>query len=353
MNIAIASFTKNGKLISEKLQTEFEKQGAKLSVYETEHKAWIAENWKTSELIIYIGATGIAVRYIAPHIHDKMTDPAVLVVDEKENFCISLISGHIGGGNEWARKVAEILGAIPVITTATDLNDVFAVDIFAKKNDLQIGERVLAKEISAKILGGEIIPIVSEVLIEGKLPKDLRNYEPTEIENDRNYRDKADNCKGDEIDNDNELGIYVGVFNKSPFKRTLHLIPKVVCVGIGCRKGIEKKQIQDLVEVGTTELQKYAINSISSIDLKADEKGLLEFCEEERIDFKTYTASDLEMLEGEFSESVFVKEITGVSNVCERSAVKTSGNNELYLKKTSQNSATIAISMKKWSVRYE
>lgn len=105
--------------------------------------------------MIFIGACGIAVRSIAPFVASKKTDPAVLVVDECSRFVISLLSGHLGGANELAGTAAKILDAMPVVTTATDLHQCFAVDVFAKKNDCGILNMKGAKEVSAALLAGE------------------------------------------------------------------------------------------------------------------------------------------------------------------------------------------------------
>ena len=114
------------------------------------------EKFNSSEALIFVGSCGIGVRLIAPYIKSKLTDPAVLVVDELGKFVIPLLSGHIGGANELAKKLAEKIGALPVITTATDINGKFSVDSWAKAQGLQISDMKKAKEISAAILEGNL-----------------------------------------------------------------------------------------------------------------------------------------------------------------------------------------------------
>ena len=118
-------------------------------------KEWTKRRFEDSDAIVFIGACGIAVRSIAPFVKSKKIDPAVVVVDEQGKFAISLLSGHIGGANELAEEVAEIVHGQPVVTTATDLNGKFAVDVFAKKNNCFISDMELAKEISAALLAGK------------------------------------------------------------------------------------------------------------------------------------------------------------------------------------------------------
>ena len=98
----------------------------------------------SSDLLLFIGATGIALRAVAPFFRGKAKDPAVLVMDECGIHVISLLSGHLGGANEWCRRIALLTGAEPVITTATDLNGVFAVDVFARETVWQCGTRRLS-----------------------------------------------------------------------------------------------------------------------------------------------------------------------------------------------------------------
>lgn len=135
--------------------------------------------------LIFIGACGIAVRAIAPWIMDKLHDSPVLVADEMGKYVIPLLSGHVGGANELAVRLAGALGAIPVITTATDLHDSFAVDIFAKRNDLRICNREGIAKVSAKVLAGEEITMsvqTGHLAVDETIPSGIRlcAYPPAE-----------------------------------------------------------------------------------------------------------------------------------------------------------------------------
>lgn len=286
--------------------------------------------------IVFLCATGIAVRSIAPYIRHKSTDPAVVVVDEKGKFSIALLSGHTGGANELAGRIADILGAVPVITTATDREGKFAVDDFARKNQMTILDWKLAKQISVEILEGKKVGIVSELPLEGRLPEDLFLWEG-DLENIQNFLIRISACK----------------LSGMRQRRVLQLIPKTVVVGIGCRKGIERKKIAFAVEecLGEEGILPEAVYAVASIDLKKEEKGLLAYCEEKMLPLMTYSAEQLKQAEGEFSVSAFVEEITGVSCVCERSAVL-AAEGELLCHKKIYDGVTVALAYRKGSVQF-
>ena len=108
-------------------------------------QSWAGKRFLDSDALIFVGAAGIAVRAIAPYVRDKRLDPAVLVLDERGQFCIPLLSGHIGGANEAALWMEQRLGCRAVLTTATDVNQKFAVDVYAKKNNMVISNMTYAK----------------------------------------------------------------------------------------------------------------------------------------------------------------------------------------------------------------
>ena len=159
MNITVISFTKKGIEINLKLGEILKEH--KIFAYSIQRyitvdnilpllnlKKTVEERF-LDDAIIFIGATGIAIRAVAPYLKDKFSDPAVIVIDELGQFVIPVLSGHAGGANELANFIAKKLTALSVITTATDINDAFAVDVFAKKHNLVISSRKLAKDVSS------------------------------------------------------------------------------------------------------------------------------------------------------------------------------------------------------------
>ena len=313
---------------------------------------WTKASFADSDALVFIGACGIAVRSVAPFIKDKLKDPAVIAADEKGYFAISLLSGHVGGANELAREIASILGAVPVITTATDINGCFAVDEWAQKNQLKITDRVLAKEISASILKGEMIGVYSDTPITGSLPGQLREVS-TPI-----GAGETDTVGAGETDVDGarkmveapKLGFRVSMHTDAggPFDKTLHLVPKTITVGIGCRKGIDPDSAAQLLDevFRDNSLSFDAIEKFCSIDIKKGEAALWQLANRFGVPLEFYSAEELKEAQGEFTPSKFVKQVTGVDNVCERAAVLGS-RGSLMIKKQARNGVTIAVAVRK------
>ena len=270
-----------------------------------------AKWFREADALIFIAATGIAVRCIAPFAQDKFRDPAVLVIDENGKFVISLMSGHAGGANRLCGLLAEAMGAQPVITTATDGRGLFAVDVFASENNLQISDRTTAKQISARILAGDTLTIYF----------DKEFYTPASCGTGPESYGKGVRRTGERT----EADIIVSVRREeNDRKDALYLIPRAVTLGIGCRKGITSEAIRKAVQqiLQTSGVFPQAVSGIASIDLKKEEAGLHEFAEKWNLPLSFYTAEELCRVPGTFSTSDFVRNVTGVDCVCERSAVR-------------------------------
>ena len=291
---------------------------------------WMEKVFHSSDALIFIGALGICVRHIAPYLKSKDKDPAVIDIDEMARFTIPVSSGHIGGGNELAIKIAEYLDSTPVITTATDLHGLFAVDVFAVKNHLSIQRLYLAKEASSRILHDDYLGFISRNGYEGKLPKGL-----------------TESDKG-------EFGICISTVQEDkPFDRTLLLVPQDISIGVGCKKDTDPMKLSDFVRETLEKegIYKLRVGSISSIDIKSEEKAILDLAQEYDVKPRFYTSDQLMSLKGEFSKSEFVRSVTSVDCVCERSAAFTGG--ELILKKTAKDGMTIALAKIKIVPRFD
>lgn len=134
-------------------------------------RAWTALAWEASDALLFVGAAGIAVRAIAPHVASKASDSAVVAIDEAGRFAVPLLSGHLGGANELAQTVARVAGAIPVITTATDVRGVWAVDTWARRAGLAVSNPEAIKRVSARLLSGGRVALYSDMPISGQPPE--------------------------------------------------------------------------------------------------------------------------------------------------------------------------------------
>ena len=329
---AVFSFSERGAALALDISKALKKDyDVSLMAPRGDLKSSAAEMFSQTDAMIFVGACGIAVRAIAPLVASKVKDPAVVVVDERGNYAVSLLSGHIGGANDLTRTVAKAIGAQPVITTATEVNGRFSVDSWAAKQGLHISSMELAKLFSAQILKKDL-PLYSEVEISGTLPE------------------------GVFIADNGDVGAAVTYRDIKPFKHTLLLIPPVVHLGIGCRRGTSAEAIRAAVDrvLADNGIRREAVTSVSSVDVKSDEKGLLDYCSSEGLDVFFYSAERLSRITGDFSSSEFVAKTVGVDNVCERAAVCTAGDGaHLAVKKTGADGVTVAAAIENRRFSFE
>ena len=295
---------------------------------------------RSCDAIIFVGATGIAVRAIAPFICGKAVDPAVLVIDEAGRYVISLLSGHLGGANALARTAASLIEAEPIITTATDAESAFAVDTFAKENGFLLTDLRKAKEVSAKVLRGEKLRIYSDIPMERLVQRPARH--------------EAELVPAQEIDRADIVISYRTHILKPAEKSSqaigLRLIAKRIHVGLGARKGVTQAEVAAAVVtcLEDADIDPRAVVALASIDLKKQEAGILAYSYESGVPFVTYTAEELRTVEGAFAGSSFVQSVTGVANVCERAAAYAagrSGHAEVLVHKTIHGNVTTAVAV--------
>lgn len=380
--LSIISFTEKGAHLSLKLLDMLSEEGENAWLYTKCSKyrdgsinkrlryvysntdEWAKVQMSAKNELLFIGACGIAVRAIAPWVANKLYDSPVLVMDELGTYVIPILSGHVGGANEIAAKIGEMTGSIPVITTATDLNKSFAVDIFAKKNYLYIENKDGIARVSSKILRGEKISMAIEQLGHAI-------SEPETLETEENKTEKVETVKaGKQAEQDNRFTNQIEIVDfppkqpidviitsqKQDYNASLILRPKEYVLGMGCKRDKEPEKIagyidQTLTALGISKNQVYAI---CSIDKKRDEAGFLQWSSLERIPFITYSAEELEDVEGDFEVSQFVKSQVGVDNVCERAALKGCGEGgELVYRKHASDGMTIAVAKRDWRVSFD
>ncbi|WP_295616094.1 cobalt-precorrin 5A hydrolase [uncultured Intestinimonas sp.] len=333
MKLALTAFTRKGADLAGRLARALEKEGDRCetafprrlagelgAAAYPDLKGWTAERFPQVDGFVFVGACGIAVRAVAPLLRDKFTDPAVVAVDELGRFAVPLVSGHVGGANDLARRIAAATGGAPVVSTATDVNGLFAVDQWAAREGLYLDSRTAAKHISATLLAGEPVWLQSDIPIQGELPPGVRR-------------------------GTGPLGIYITAgTGEAPFGECLRLIPRILALGIGCRRGTPAERIGAAVDRALSGhgLSPRAVQGAYTIDRKGDEPGLLAFCRERELPLATYTAEELRRVPGAFTASPFVVSVTGVDNVCERAAVLAGG--ELIVRKQAAEGVTVAVS---------
>lgn len=346
MNAIIFSFTRNGARISLQLQKYLDSCGFKTGIFTTRRyrdvdpalreispslQEMCKEAFSRCRLLIFIGATGIAIRSIAPYIRSKTRDPAVLSIDEQGKFVIPLLSGHIGGANSLATGIAAVLKAVPVITTATDVNELFAVDEWAARHNMSIFNMDAAKTFASYLVDCKKVGVKSDFPIKGALPKGLILAE------------------------EGPVGMAISLRKTvQPFVETVVLRPRILHLGIGCRRGTPMDKIEEMViqELKKLKVTLSVVKGIASIDVKKDEQGLLAFADVSVLPVRFYSSAELNAVEGDFTPSAFVAQTVGVDNVCERAAVLDSGGGRLLLRKTARNGVTLAIAAEDFVVDF-
>lgn len=351
MRLGLAAFTPDGERLVQRLRES--RRNDSIVVYDRETmsaREWVKEAFTLCDGLVFVGATGIAVRLIAPHILAKDKDPAVVVIDELGRFVIPLLSGHIGGANRLADDLARFMGAETVITTATDIQGVFAVDTWCIEHDCAIADISLIKHISGRLLRHEKVGFMSDFPVQGSLPAGLVPVPSMTLTREPDGHESVQMADERAL----STGILVSLnMAKTPFPITLRIIPKIVILGAGCRKGIRPEVFEAFVH---SVLQKIhmpvtALKTLASIDLKENENCFKDFSRNYNLDFVTFSAAELNSVPGAFSSSSFVRHRTGVDNVCERSAMK-AGGERLILSKTIKDGMTLALAVSCWTCHF-
>ena len=342
--IYLLSFSDTGSSISETIASKITSQYPNADVIikrVTSITGYISSIFETAKLLIFIGAAGIAVRAVAPLLKSKVTDPAVIVIDEATRFVIPILSGHIGGANRYACEIAEIIGAAAVITTSTDVNGVFAIDSFAVDNGYSIINPKGIKQISSAMLRSSSVGLYSDFEVIGDHP--FRQIY-SELQ-DMHCPDDARPLHGICISLD---------ISKKPFKETLNLVPKCFHIGVGAKKNASAESLDTLIHEALMSLliPIEAVAAISSISIKKEESAIVSFSNKHRVPFITYSAEELEAVSHMFLQSSFVKSATGTGNVCEAAAFLSSRNGDIVFPKTAENGITIAIAQESWRVSF-
>ncbi len=277
---------------------------------------------------IFIMATGIVVRSIAHGLAHKTTDPAVVVCDEAGQFAISLVSGHIGGANALAREVARTTGGLPVITTATDVNRVPAIDVIAVANRLTIENPDAIKSVNLALITGNPIFIHDPFgLVAHRLPQDQVIASAVESFGR------------------NDAGIFVDHMCLDLPPHVLVLRPGSLVAGIGCNRGTDVEEMRDLLveTFSTNRLAIASLRSLATVDLKADEPGLLALAESLNLPLTIFTRDRLQGVAQVPTPSTTVEKHIGVKSVCEAAALLATHRGRLIVPKQKTANVTVAV----------
>ncbi|WP_017727730.1 cobalt-precorrin 5A hydrolase [Halalkalibacterium ligniniphilum] len=354
-NYAIVAITKHGVNLARKLLSSFQnadlyymekfkkgdEEAKHIQLFTGSVRLLLPSLFQSYKGIIMIISLGAVVRMIAPLLKDKKTDPGVVVLDDKGEYAISVLSGHLGGANELTREVAENLGAIPVITTASDVQQTIPVDLFGKRFGWVWDSAEKLTPVSASVVNEEHVAVIQESgeknwwTYDRPIPENIKLYESIQealcAEPDAalviTHRNLTENEK---------LIIKNGVVYR----------PKVIVLGVGCNRGTSSQEIEKVILDTLAELN-FSIKSvkaIATIDLKKDEIGLLEVVQKYNWDFAYYPAEHLNKAEiSEPSETVF--KFTGAYGVSEPAARLYSGAKELALVKKKSGNVTISVAV--------
>lgn len=292
--------------------------------------------------LVFIMATGIVVRSLAPYLSSKVTDPAVVVMDEGGRYAISLLSGHLGGANDLALTVAEAVGAQPVITTASDVTGTLAVDMLSKRLGTAIDSMEAAKAVTAIGVSGGKISIYSENPLPEEFTRDLPGHVSvhvvTVMDQDEVKRIDADRLEGSGL-------IFISSKPLMMPHDSVQLIVKNHSVGIGCRRGTDSAVIRRVFEAAcqSADIHPQAVRTAGTISLKADEAGLLEFVKERGMALQIISNDEVKKVQDQFEGSDFVEKTTGVRAVAEPCAMIAGGRGRMRLPRYADQGVTIAI----------
>jgi cobalt-precorrin 5A hydrolase len=301
----------------------------------------MTEKFRRYSAHIFIMATGIVVRVIAPHIQNKIEDPAVVVIDDQSRHVISLLAGHLGGANDLTCKVAGMIEADPVITTATDVNAKPAIDVLAKEKKLVIDNPQAIKVVNMALLSDQQIGIHDPFAV-------LQEGIPNAVPLTQNDLSKKDAAPSNGPFKDNAAAIYIGDKQVDLPASVLVLRPPTLVAGIGCNRNTPLEEIKVLLNqtFKKYQLAGTSLNRIATIELKADEPGLIDLAKTLNVPIDFFSREELSQVEDIQTPSAMVQKHVGVKSVCEAAAILASEMGTLIVPKQTTANVTVAIARK-------
>lgn len=297
--------------------------------------------WPAYKGLIIIISLGAVIRMIAPLLEDKKKDPGVVVVDDRGENVISVLSGHLGGANELAREVAAVMDARPIITTASDVQKTIPVDLFGRRFGWEWDSAEKLTPVSASVVNEERVAVINESgerdwwMHDTPMPPSIKEYATI-------AEAKADQP---------QAALVVSHRLLTPEEQTMLdngvlYRPKVIVLGMGCNRGTSVEEIEAVIKETLDELQ-FSIKSVkalATIELKKDEAGLIAVCEKYGWPFVWYSPEELNQVEiSDPSDTVF--KFTGAYGVSEPAAKLYAGAGELVLTKKKSGNTTISVGL--------
>ena len=337
MKLAVIALTKTGAELAYKLEEKLEavdlylpakvSSNREVDEFDSSLSQLVASLFSEYEGLIFVMALGIVVRILAPYLEDKRKDPAVVTIDETGQNVISTLSGHLGGANQLTTRIADLIEANPVVTTATDCQNKLAFDLLAQQFNCQIEPFANLKLANAALVNDRQVNIFTDLELNLELPANVNCFSVQQL--------------GEQ----NGFPVIISNQQVAVNQDYLQLIPQNIVVGIGCRRGVSSRQVKEgvLFAVEKLNLKQASIKSIATIDLKQDEVGISEAADELGVPIEIVSRAEIKNSKLDHTSSQFVKEQIGVSGVCEPAAMLSSKEGDLLLAKTSKNQVTVAV----------
>jgi cobalamin biosynthesis protein CbiG len=333
---AILYITDNGFGLAERLKADLPaKEIARFA------PSVVSDLWHNYDNLVFIMAAGIVVRTIAPLLKDKKTDPAVVVLDEQGKFAVSLVSGHLGGANDLAKEIARRLGGEAVITTASDVNNLPSIDLWARDNDLIIENWDVLSLVGTRYVNNGGLRVYCDSALQLP-PEFLRVADPrfadAIITNRRDVYAGSPRCSitGEGCSTE-----------ACRVKGQVYLRPLNLVAGIGCNSGTPLDEIEAALQATLEEhnLVFLSLQSLATIDIKENEPGLRAFADKHGLTLRAFSAADLNTVAG-IEPSEVVLKATGAVGVAEPAALLASGGDKLIVPKQKKGNVTVAIALK-------
>ena len=300
--------------------------------------------------LVCIMATGIVVRILAPLILHKTSDPAVVVLDQKGKYAISLLSGHLGGANDLAREMAVISDGEAVITTATDVAGELSFDTFAKKHDMAIENIGQLKHISGALLSGKKVNVFTDknaAELYPELAKEQKRGMIAILPLSEFFKTYAIESNIPAVVIDERL--FVSNSTVPQAAPVLYLRPRTICAGIGCKRNMEQKPIEEALLQTLKEegIHPFSLKCIATIPLKSDEPGIIGTAANLNVPLQIIPTEEIENLDISqlgIQTSEFVASQTGVLSVSTACSYLASSKGTILRDKAKYKGITIALS---------